>query len=143
MVVRRNRDREGFTLLETVIALGVLAFGLLTLAVMQLAAMKGHRHGRHTSDAMAIAQTKMEEFQSMDFADADLAVTAPGWSAAETRQTDVDSPNGVQTEQAYELDWRVADHVANWTKDIDVRVQWDEPDNPGRIVVISTRLYNW
>ena len=56
---RRNSRREGLTLIEVMLALGMLGAGLLTLAVMQLEAARGGRSGRVDTVASAVAQDKM------------------------------------------------------------------------------------
>lgn len=130
--------RAGFTLLEVVVALGVLAVGLLSLAAMQLYAMRGGNQGRHSTAAAAIAQTQMERLQHRAWAN--IGPTA-GWNAAVTVNNDVQAPTG-QTEQAYTLDWRITDVVANWTRAIDVRVRWDEPSRPNRVLTLSSLRFN-
>ncbi len=51
-----TRASGGFTLLEAMIALAVLATGLMTLAVMQLQALSQGSAGRHTTDAAAVTR---------------------------------------------------------------------------------------
>ena len=61
--VRRIRcGNEGFTLIEAMIAMSILAFGLLALAAMQLHAMKGGASGRNTSEAADIAVLRPNHF---------------------------------------------------------------------------------
>ena len=52
---RVRSSAQGFTLVEVMITLVILAFGLLTLALVQLQAMRQGSQGRHTGDGMAIA----------------------------------------------------------------------------------------
>lgn len=137
---RRGEREQGFTLLEIVICLGILTFGLLGVAAMQLHALRGGAQGRHTTQAMTIAQDQMEDFQRANFAG--MTQTA-GWVAPQTVKQQIDSNSGTQTEQTYDLSWRITDEVANWTKTVDVRVTWSEPNRPSRQVVISSRRYNW
>ncbi|MDH3213436.1 MAG: prepilin-type N-terminal cleavage/methylation domain-containing protein [Myxococcales bacterium] len=133
-----KRGSQGFTLIEVMIALGIFAFGMVTLSSMQLHAMQGRSSGRHTTQAAAIAQTQMERLQQQAWAS--VAPTA-GWAPAVTVANTVQSsPDRV--EQAYTVDWRIADLVAGWTRTIDVRVQWDEPKRPGRSLVISGVRFN-
>jgi type IV pilus assembly protein PilV len=139
-LLRGRYSREGFTLLEVVIALGVLAFGLLALAAMQLHALRGGRTGRHTSEGMTVAQDQMEVLQRMDFTG--MAQTA-GWVSQGSVANNVMGPGGNEEEQVYAVDWRITDDVATWTKLVEVRVTWSEPDWPNRQAVLSSRRYNW
>jgi len=139
----RPRRREGFTLLEVVIAMGVLAVGLLGVAAAQMHAMHGGRSGRHTTDAAALAHTQIEQFQRMNFTDAALNATA-GWFPvpAQQLQTTVQANPANQVEETYTIQWRITDVQPNQLKSIDVRVNWNEPNRPNRNVTISTVLHN-
>ncbi len=135
---RRRRSARGFTLLEVMIALGILAVGLLSVAAAQLYAMRGGSSGRHTSDAAVVAHSQLENFQRIAFTDADLAATAGAFVAAPNAATTVvQTPDGDAVEMTYALSWRIADLDAA-RKTIDVRVTWDEPNRPGRQLVLST-----
>ena len=139
---RRRRSSRGFTLLEVMIALGILAVGLLSVAAAQLYAMRGGSSGRHTSDAAVVAHSQLENFQRIAFADAELAATGGLFVAApDLATTVVQTPDGDAIEMTYTLSWRIADIDAA-RKSIDVRVTWDEPNRPGRQLVLSTVRYD-
>jgi prepilin-type N-terminal cleavage/methylation domain-containing protein len=145
--VRSQRRSEGFTLIEVVVAMGILATGLLAVSAAQLYAMRGGRSGRHTTDAAEIAQSQVEVFQRMDFADPGLAATG-GWSPAGGTQVDrsVQTPGVPVVEQSYSLQWRIVNGplVSGrvFLKTIDVQVTWDEPNRPGRSYTMSTMRHN-
>jgi prepilin-type N-terminal cleavage/methylation domain-containing protein len=135
----RSARRAGFTLLEIAIALAVFAVGMLALAAMQLHAMRSGSSGRHATQAAAIAQSQMEQLQRLRWTN--LATTGGTFTApvtvSHTVQGDVD-----QVEMAYAVDFRIADVEPGWTRSIDVRVTWDEPNRPNRRVVLSSLRYN-
>ncbi len=133
------RGRGGFTLLEVLIALTVLAFGMLGLAAMQLYAMGAGREGRNTTQASVIAQDQLEQFMSATWGG--MTDTAGAWSTAQTVNVDMDTGGGSQTQQAYQLRWRITDSVANWTKNVDVEVSWTEPKRGSQTLVMSTTRY--
>lgn len=135
---RNARGRtQGFTLVEVMIALVILAFGLLAMAAMQLTAMSGGRAGRHSTQAAVVARDQMETFQRLAW-----ATVAPtgGWTAPITVSSVPDGGPG--TEQSYALTWRITNVDANWIKNVDVRVTWNEPNFTGRTLTLSSTRYN-
>lgn len=61
--MRRLRDEGGFTLLEVMIALVVLAIGLLGLASLQIMAIKGNSYGQQMTVASTLAQSQLEQLR--------------------------------------------------------------------------------
>jgi prepilin-type N-terminal cleavage/methylation domain-containing protein len=135
--VERREAHAGFTLLEVMIALTVFALGMLTVASMNLQAMQGAKGGRDQSQAAAIAHTQMEQLQRLTW----TQVAPTGWTAPTTRNVTV-LGNPDHNEQSYQLSWRITDVVTDWRRTIDVRVDWDDPDRPGRSVTLSGIRYN-
>ena len=129
---------DGFTLLETMIALSILAFGLLSVAAMQLTAMQFANRGRHQTQAAFLAESRMEFFQRQRWTS--LAPTA-GWTAP-TTVNHVVQDGGTKVEQAYDISWQIANGVAGQTRTIDVRVVWNEQNRPSRQFVISSVRFN-
>ena len=144
IVRRRGRRRPaapGFTLLEVMIAMTILAVGLLALAAMQLHAMRGGAQGRHSTRAAAVARDQMETFQRMPWAG--MGPTA-GWLAGPNVTTTVQSPTGPRVEETYGLAWRITDVVPGFTRAVDVRVTWTEDDSGNaKQMLLSSIRYNW
>ena len=143
---RPRRVRGGFTLLEVVVAMGILATGLLAVTAAQLYAMRGGSTGRHTTDAAAIAHSQIEQFERMSFGDAAL-VGGAGWVAGTLVaggqvQNTVQANPAAQVEQTYTIQYRVTDVTPGQLKAIDVRVTWNEPNRPNRTLIVSTVLHN-
>jgi prepilin-type N-terminal cleavage/methylation domain-containing protein len=148
----QTRAARGFSLLEVMLALTILAFGMLTLAVMQLQALKQGSQGRHTGDGTAIARSYLEQATRVPWTVLNAAETAggwqvPAWAGLPDATITVDRPNGLAdaTEQAYTIMWSVDDVGAApaCLRDIQVRVQWTEEGsaNP-KTHVIGTRRFN-
>jgi type II secretion system protein I len=55
---------NGFTLIETLIALVILAFALLALAGLMVTTTKNNSSGGHITEAATFAQDKLEEFRA-------------------------------------------------------------------------------
>jgi type IV pilus assembly protein PilV len=67
----KNKE-DGFTLVEVLVAISILAFGLLAVASMQLAAIQANSFAIETTEALNVAQDKMEELIALPFNDAAL-----------------------------------------------------------------------
>ena len=64
-----ERGRSGFSMLEIMVALAVLALGVLGMTAGQLAAMKLSGDSQHRTTAMSLAQQGVEAVQTMSAAD--------------------------------------------------------------------------
>ena len=80
----RNAKEAGFTLLETSIAMVLLAIVGLGIASCFFFAAKNNSSARDRELAMAVAQQQMEQYRSLKFSDAGMAATA-GTTAVVTR----------------------------------------------------------
>jgi len=152
------RASGGFTLLEAMIALAVLATGLLTLAVMQLQALTQGSAGRHTADAAAVARTYLEQMQRLPWTELDTAEAAgtwtnPAWAgAAANVDTTLEIPGGgggTSVEHSYGVQWRVTNVMVSGLpnpclRNVEVRVSWDEEKrSTPKTLDLITRRYNW
>ena len=63
----KGLDNKGFSLLELLIALTILAVGLLAMAGLQATAIKGNSHGNAMSQAINLAEDRIEEIRNMDY----------------------------------------------------------------------------
>jgi type IV pilus assembly protein PilV len=61
--MRQLRDSKGFTLLELMIALVILAIGLLGLASLQVMAIKGNSYGQEMTVASTLAENQLEQLR--------------------------------------------------------------------------------
>lgn len=69
-----NED-NGFTLIEVVIALGVLAFGILSLMLLQLSSIKGNSTANTVTGESTLAADRIETILELDYIHADLSDT--------------------------------------------------------------------
>jgi type IV pilus assembly protein PilV len=63
-----KNGEAGFSLIEVLVALTILAVGLLGLALLQTSAIKGNAIASKSSIAVQVAQDKLEWFRSQPFA---------------------------------------------------------------------------
>lgn len=150
---RHDRRRGGVTLVEMMVALGIVAFGILTMALMQLAALKQGTHGQHTTDAAAVGRTYLEQVQRLPWSELSAAVaagdwTTPSWAGATSTVTvALDNPatGAAAPGETYTVSWRVSDVAGNsCLRDVEVRVTWTEQDFAApRSLILSTRRYDW
>ena len=64
-----NLKEKGFTLLELMIAMVVLAIGILALIQMQVAAMSGNSSANQMTTALTLAQDKIEQLKRLALTD--------------------------------------------------------------------------
>jgi prepilin-type N-terminal cleavage/methylation domain-containing protein len=67
------KDSRGFTLVELLVAVCVMAIAFAGLATMQIACINGNSIASNITTGMTLAQDKMEELNSLDYNDPELA----------------------------------------------------------------------
>lgn len=75
----RLERRAGFSLLEVMIALGILTVGVLAATSGQILAMRTSSTSRTQALAMHLAEQQMEAFRGMSAADVKDLVDVPGY----------------------------------------------------------------
>jgi prepilin-type N-terminal cleavage/methylation domain-containing protein len=131
---------SGFTLVEVMIVIGILAFGLLALSAMQIQAMHGSDRGRHATNAAAVAESRMEQLQQDPWTS--IAPTG-GFVSDPVAQNNVQLDVGSSiNEIAYNVSYQITDMQASFTRAIDVQVSWTEKGGEIRSVTLSSIRYN-
>jgi type IV pilus assembly protein PilV len=67
-VQRALNGKGGFSLLEIMLALSILAVGLLSLEGMFVSSIGATSRGMRTTQAVTLAEQKLEEFKGADYA---------------------------------------------------------------------------
>ena len=62
-------EQAGFTLIETLVAIGVLTIGILTLYTMQISAIHGNSTAGQITRAATAGANQIEAIFAMDYAD--------------------------------------------------------------------------
>jgi type IV pilus modification protein PilV len=71
----KNSNESGFTLLEVLVGITILAVGMLAVAQMQITSIEGIDKSDESAIALNLAQREMERIIDMDYSDASLADT--------------------------------------------------------------------
>jgi len=107
------KKSRGFTLIEILVALSILAVSLLALAGLMVATTRNNASGGHVTEAATFAQDKLEELR------------ATQWNRIVTGQDPV--PKIGSTGIAYTRNWDVA--LNGNIKTITITVSWNDRIN--------------
>jgi len=112
---KANRKQNGFTLIEVVAGLIILAIGLLGIATMQITSTKGGYFSSNVTQATIFAQDKLEYLRNLSYNDSHLS-------------------NGLHNEGTisgtlFSRMVNVVEDAGNSMKTITVTVQWADRGN--------------
>jgi len=65
--VGHGKSHCGFTLLEVILAMALLAFGILAVGSMQVTSIRANRHANHATEASVLARDRMERLMGMAY----------------------------------------------------------------------------
>ena len=112
--VKNSLNSKGFTLIEVLISLVILAISLLALAGLMTTSTRNTASGGRLTEAATFAQDKLEELRAMS------------WESIPLNQTSADSPisrPGIQ----YDRSWTARPNASNADiKEIDVTISWTD-----------------
>ena len=118
--VNLSMKSKGFTLIEILVALIILAISLLALAGLMVTTTTNNSYGGHLTEATTFAQDRLEELR------------ATAWnnivSGADTRT----GANGI----VYTRTWTVATNVGGNLRTIAITINWNDK-GPHSISVLS------
>jgi prepilin-type N-terminal cleavage/methylation domain-containing protein len=146
MVGCKLRRQEGFSLIEVLISLVILAVGLLGLALFQTTAIKGNAIASKWTVATELAQDRLERFRHVDWASIQSSVpggfvpgTQPPQSAYGSLGGAVGDNTSVRGTQYYRV-WQVSSNAADSFKTITVWCCWkDEAAYWHNIMLVTQR----
>lgn len=117
---------NGFTLIEVMIAILILAVGMMAMALLQVTAIRGGSFANQMTQASIYGQDKIEELKNTTYA-----------SIANGSDT-ITSGNGV----TYARTWTVTtDSPYTGSKTINLTISWTGPQAQNHSVQFSTIVY--
>jgi prepilin-type N-terminal cleavage/methylation domain-containing protein len=138
--------QQGFTMIEVMVAFSVLAFGLLAVASFQTKLVSGSGLNKARSEAIALAQQKLDEIRSYTD-EPTLVANLEGNTvvAGETFPDDVSDGNYPATAEpiygvnaSFSRRWNVA--VSGNVADVMVTVSWDDPRQGAQSVSLDSAV---
>jgi len=145
-----SRSEEGFSLIEVLISLTILAVGLLSLALLQVTAIKGNAGASKSSIAMDLAQAKLELFRRDAWTAIDnstnttftSAGTTPTYANVPANAGDNVSVPGIGGGTTFYRIWRVLPNATAPLKTITVWTCWQDDRGIWHSVMLVTQRAN-
>ncbi len=108
-------DTKGFTLIEILIVMAILAIGVLGVASLQISAVHNNGLGNLITQATMLAQEKMESLKSTD----DIAALTDG---SETNIDHYGESGGI-----FDRSWIISNPLGgSSSRQIEIAVQWNK-----------------
>ena len=120
------RKENGFSLIEMLIAMSVLAFGMLAAASMQYSTVRNNTTGNTSTQANSLAKAQLEMLKNQDISSTVLAVG----DYVDPSPIDASgNPGGI-----YNRSWRI-DPLGTSARRIRVTVEWTKFGSTRRVIV--------
>jgi len=135
-----NLRQEGFTLIEILVALTLMAIAILSFSLTTMGVIRGHVSSRNLTAAVHLAQDKLEQFQALPLASPvcpSIHLSSCAGSEQELNSLGTTEPPGVLFHRGWEV-W--PDLPEPGLAKIEVAVSWTERLYTHRYV-LSTLLY--
>jgi len=124
---------NGFSLIELLIAMSVMALGMLAAASMQYSAVRNNTTGNTSTQATMLAKATLEMLKNQDIDSTALAV---GDYVDPSRVDANGNPGGI-----YNRNWRI-DSLGTSSRRIRVIVEWTKFGTTRRVIVRSNTMGN-
>jgi len=140
------RRKEGFSLVEVLVALAILAVGLLALAVLQVTAIKGNAVANKWTIATEQAQDRLERFRHVAW-DNIASSSSSGFNTGTMTPQYVNLPgaagdNTTVRGTLYYRVWYVSSNVTNTLKTVTVWCCWQDEKGSWHNVMLVTQRSN-
>ena len=125
---KKLAETKGFSLIELLIALSVLAIGMLAAASMQNSAVRNNTQGNVSTQASMLAKAQIEMLKNQDI---DSTVLDPGDYNDPSPIDENGNPGGI-----YNRSWRI-DPLGATARRIRVTVEWNRFGESRSVVMRS------
>jgi type IV pilus assembly protein PilV len=127
---RKIQNSGGFSLIELLIAMAILAFGMLAAASMQYSAIKNNTNGNIYTQANMLAKAKLEYLKNLDIDSVELISQVDPYSDAGLINEN-EQPGGI-----YNRQWWIQD-LGTQARTITVRVEWTRLGDTRSVEMVS------
>lgn len=139
-----NERIDGFTLLEVLISMVILAVGLLALSSMQGTSATGNAQSRRLTQAMNLASSKIDDLKIMSYNSSMLSDTSNDGIAGLSdtgEQADQNSTSSLGNFD-YTVYWNIAENATFNFKQIKVIVNWNQGEKDVALDWIKPKSLN-
>lgn len=123
-------NSSGFSLIELLIAMAILAFGMLAAASMQYSAIRNNTNGNIYTQANMLAKTKLEFLKNLNIDSAEL-IASEDWYAEPTLIDENEQPGGI-----YERRWLIQE-LGTQARTITMVVEWSRLGDTRRVELVA------
>lgn len=137
MNISTARKQKGFTLTEALVAVVVTAGGLIALASFQAGLFSESAYNKARTEALSLAQQKIEEFRHYTHASEDNFIDNNGDGVMDADGTYAENPIDGQNAR-FTRSWGLA--TTSRGKQIDVTVSWQDSANQTQSVLLAAEI---
>ena len=144
MAGHRLSGKQGFSLIEVLVALAILAVGLLALALFQITAIRGNAIASRWTVATQLSQDRLEQFRHVPWANI-VSSPATGYDNGTMQPVYANLPgaqgdNTISRGTPFYRVWNVTNNSAS-LKTITVWTCWqDQLSNWHNVMLVSQRV---
>ena len=113
-MIDRVRGKKGFSFIEVLVAMVLLAVGILAIAGMQVASVRGNFSSSNISQAVSLAQDRLEILKNLNIGDAAINIGLHNEAVPST---------------IFSQEWNVSAIPGTTAKSITMTVRWRDPSN--------------
>ena len=132
----RKSGNRGIGIIEVIAATFIIAFGLLAVATLQGNFLSGSGTATTRSEALKLAEVKMEELRN--------SITAVEFNIHTAgNHTDTEGGEAVEitgSNAEFTRTWTISDQVAFRRKRVEVSVSWTSPEGGGEEVTVLSEI---
>jgi len=135
----QHKKSAGFSLIEVMVSLVILSVGLIGTAKLQTAVLKSGTDSQARSEAVTIAQSKLEELKSYNTLTAYNDIQSSAALISEAAGNGITLEFTVAgTSASYNVDWSIVENTTPNYLEVSVAVAWqDSMGSPQQVSIDS------